>query len=271
MSRHSVARWTATLAAGALLLLTATVPASAANQPRPVNTEPKSGAGTATAQAPATLVLVEVAAHDTYDRVVFEYRNGIPAYEIAYGPVRQPGSGRPADLRGEHSLALTTRHTTGVRGGPLEGTATNWTFQLPSVVQVNYLGSFEGVGTAGIGVATESLVGFRVFTLSDPARLVIDIAHPATNPTPSTTAQTAQTSQPTTGDSQQPDSSQQAAPLPTQTAQGGIAAGNRTPPSGGAPDGGPAAWQLGLIGGIAAAALTAAIFVVRKLRSGVTG
>jgi hypothetical protein len=45
--------------------------------------------------------------------------------------------------------------------------------------EVNAPGSFEGQTTAGIGVTQR--VGFRVLELTNPTRIVIDLAHPLTD------------------------------------------------------------------------------------------
>src|SRR4029453_5541775 len=47
---------------------------------------------------------------------------------------------------------------------------------FPALREVSAPGSFEGQTTAGIGVTGK--VGFRVFELTGPTRIVIDLAHP---------------------------------------------------------------------------------------------
>ena len=50
----------------------------------------------------ALLTGVRAASHDGYDRVVFEFRNGVPGYDVGYveRPVRADGSGEPVEVDG---------------------------------------------------------------------------------------------------------------------------------------------------------------------------
>ncbi len=134
-------------------------------------TAPKSGAAAGRA---ARLVDIRVGRHETYDRVVFEFRGGRPGYEVSYDPLDAPGSGKRVALAGSHSLEVVFRE---VKTPPSYDGPTTLTPRLPSVAQVKYLGGWEGVTKAGIGVSSRSLLGFRVLTLDDPARVVIDVTH----------------------------------------------------------------------------------------------
>lgn len=282
MSRFPASRRLA-VSAGVLLLLLGAAPAGAAAEQASMTTEPKSGSGTATARHPATLVAVRVGRHDGYDRVVFEYAGAVPGYEVSYDQMNKPGSGKPVQLDGKQSLKVITRNTTGVRSGPLQGTSTNWTFTMPSVAQVNPLGSFEGVGQAGIGITTDVPMGFRVFTLTNPGRLVIDVAHPV--PAPASRSDAAEPTRSPTGEQDEPQaekptqqaddvrvahSTNRTSPAAPTTAAGGNS-GGAAATSNAPTQRGPEAWQLGVIGGTAVIALTAAALIIRKWISGGLG
>ena len=47
--------------------------------------------------------------------------------------------------------------------------------RYPSLRQVRFGGAFEGYVSAGLGLRDR--VGFRVFTLTGPDRVVVDVAH----------------------------------------------------------------------------------------------
>jgi hypothetical protein len=146
----------------------------------PEDTTPKSGTGSATAQNPATLDGVRTARHEGFDRVVIDFTPGpLPSYEVAWvpaaDPFRQPGSGKPVQLKGNRGLEVTLRNT--ANGDPAVVRP-----DLPAVREIRTFSHFEGVASMGIGVATTEgsagEAGFRVNTIEDgPPRLVIDIAH----------------------------------------------------------------------------------------------
>ena len=52
--------------------------------------------------------------------------------------------------------------------------------RFPTLRQVKFGGDFEGYVSAGLGLADR--VGFRVFTLTNPYRVVVDVAHQPTQP-----------------------------------------------------------------------------------------
>jgi hypothetical protein len=112
----------------------------------------------------ADLIGVRTAAHPGYDRVVFDFEG--PESGLRYVALYQ-GSQLRVDL--EHGTALTA---TGARSylGP--------TMLTPCLGQVRaiQLTNFTADGTTA-EITVRHKAGFRVFQLSNPARIVIDIAH----------------------------------------------------------------------------------------------
>jgi hypothetical protein len=129
--------------------------------------------------ARANITDVRTGTHDGYDRVVFEFADGLPeaSLERAEPPFTQDASGEPIDVQGESFLRLI------LRGGTkqtLEGTSsydgpTEFETGYPALVHLIEGGDFEAQSTWYFGLAAESCV--RVLTLTDDgtARLVIDI------------------------------------------------------------------------------------------------
>jgi hypothetical protein len=132
----------------------------------------------------ALLERVAVAGHEGYDRVVFQFRNGLPGYRVEYvdPPLREDGSGNVVDLEGNAFLVVRMEPASGfdltVPEGKLIYTgprriAGETTTVVRELVRT---GDFEAVLTWAIGL--EERVPFRVLTLDDPARLVVDFAAP---------------------------------------------------------------------------------------------
>ena len=129
--------------------------------------------------ARANITDVRTGTHDGYDRVVFEFADGLPeaSLERAEPPFTQDASGAPIEVQGESFLRLI------LRGGTkqtLEGTSsydgpTEFETGYPALVHLIEGGDFEAQSTWYFGLAAESCV--RVLTLTDDgtARLVIDI------------------------------------------------------------------------------------------------
>ncbi len=120
------------------------------------------------------IVNLRVGRHGTYDRVVVDLDGPIRSYHVGY--VRQfvTPQGTPIQLPGAAILALhlggathDNRGNSVYRGNPQE------TYAFPSVLASTLI-DFEGVDF-GLGIAERS--PFRVFELSSPTRIVIDIHH----------------------------------------------------------------------------------------------
>ncbi|MFC3890815.1 hypothetical protein ACFOWZ_04965 [Lentzea rhizosphaerae] len=131
------------------------------------------------AQQTSTLVAVRAAHHPDYDRVVFEFTGPVPAQrDVGYVPelIGDP-SGLPVPVAGDAILQV---RMTPARGHDDNGNVTygptRRTYALPNVIQVVNSGDFEGVLTFGIGLAQRT--GVTVFTLTNPSRVVVDIATP---------------------------------------------------------------------------------------------
>lgn len=127
----------------------------------------------------ATLRAVRTAAHDGFDRVVFEFAEAeLPTYRIAWAdaPTRQCASGHPVALAGEDRLDVhfsrTRAHTD---AGLSTIAARSLAPDLPRLRALTLTCDFEGVVTWVLGLETPG--PFRVTELSDPTRLVIDVRH----------------------------------------------------------------------------------------------
>ena len=126
------------------------------------------------AQGAPTLVGIRAAHHPGFDRVVFDFRGGVPANVRARYVDRlvADASGLPVRIAGRAILR--------VRFEPADAHATTGptapvrrTFALPNVMTTVRAGDFEAVVSYGIGLAKREPV--HVFTLRNPDRVVVDI------------------------------------------------------------------------------------------------
>jgi hypothetical protein len=139
----------------------------------PFTTAPKSSTGSG---GQAELFAVAAGCHPTFDRFVIRARLAKPGYDVRYVTkiVADP-SGLPVSLLGTKQIHVVVR--------PARGHTSAGTNLLPSVVtplcpnlrQVKKAGDFEGIVSFGLGLRHKT--GFRVFRLSGPTRIVIDVAH----------------------------------------------------------------------------------------------
>lgn len=130
-------------------------------------------------QATRPLVVdLRYARHEHFDRVVVDLRGRRPGYrtlftdQLTYDP-----SGQPVPLDGRHKTYLTlnpaatyTQAGRDVYDGP--GLVRPG---LPALRGIALVGSWEGVTSFGFTTRTRP---YRVFTLTDPSRVVIDFRHP---------------------------------------------------------------------------------------------
>jgi hypothetical protein len=129
----------------------------------------------------AQIVDVRVGEHDGYDRVVFEFAEGLPesSLERATPPFAQDASGLPLEVDGEGFLRLT------MRGGTKQQEDGTSSYDgsrdvrpgFTALVHLIEGGDFEAQSTWYLGLSSEACV--RVTTLTDdgPPRLVIDVEH----------------------------------------------------------------------------------------------
>ncbi|HVP02619.1 MAG TPA: hypothetical protein VMT10_08625 [Solirubrobacteraceae bacterium] len=155
---------------------TTTTPAAAlpGASTRPVRVE-------ATNKTTALLSAIRAARHPGYDRIVFQFRNVLPGYDVRYvpKPLHEDASGRPIPIAGAYALQVRMLNALDADlskpGVPRTYTGPT-SFMTPNtaqVVQMARTGGFENVLTWAAGL--RSRVPFRVTTLQSPARLVVDV------------------------------------------------------------------------------------------------
>jgi hypothetical protein len=123
---------------------------------------------------------VRAAAHDGYDRIVFQFRNGLPGYDVRYveRPVVADGSGEEVAVDGGAVLLVRMEPALDAdltkESAPMTYTGPNrFTPTTTAVAELVRTGGFEAVLTWAVGVDEKR--PFLVSTLESPARLVIDV------------------------------------------------------------------------------------------------
>jgi hypothetical protein len=133
-------------------------------------------AAPAGAQSIPTLVDVRAGSHTDYDQVVFEFRGAVPEHRIGYvDQLVEDGTGNPVSVAGAADLEVVFD---GANAHEENGSPTvsprRFSPGLAAVREIAQLGDFEAVVSYGIGVDQRRPI--EVSTLSNPSRLVIDIA-----------------------------------------------------------------------------------------------
>ena len=127
----------------------------------------------------AQITDLTLGAHDTYDRVVFDLATGIPEYTVenAAPPLTQDPSGLPMQVQGSSFLRLVLHGGTVQlpAGGQSYGGAASFTPHFVKLIDFQSAGDFEAVSSWYLGMSGDACV--RVFTLTAPNRLVIDLQH----------------------------------------------------------------------------------------------
>jgi hypothetical protein len=126
------------------------------------------------------LTHVRVGRHPGYDRIVFQFAGPVPSYQVrpvtslaedASGAPVWPGSPNLLQLRLEPAQAHTDDGQT-----PLTAPELQTFSNLPVLRQYRLIGDFEGVVTYGLRLG-QHRPNLHVTELSDPNRLVVDLAH----------------------------------------------------------------------------------------------
>ena len=139
----------------------------------PFTTAPKSAPGSG---GQAEMFGVATACHPGFDRFVIRARFGTPRYDVRY--VRRiiaDGSGATVPLRGRRRIRILIHDARGHTEGGANLVPRVRTPECPNLRQLKTAGDFEGLVTIGLGLRRRK--GFRVFRLTGPARLVVDVAH----------------------------------------------------------------------------------------------
>lgn len=158
-------------------------PGTTPAEPAPTNTDPVTDPAGPTAPA-AVLKNIRWADRGTYDRVVLDFSGSFGGYTVQYVPeLTEDPTGDPVPLAGGAVLAVVVQGATRNNAFQTSDTTPLSTYGGPdkvvpglaSVKEVADAGDFEAVLTFGIGV--DHTAGFKVFKLTGPDRLVIDVAH----------------------------------------------------------------------------------------------
>jgi hypothetical protein len=120
-----------------------------------------------------------------FDRVVFEFRNHLPGFRVAYvePPLHEDGSGTKVDVAGGAFVMVRMETASGFDLGKPEG---ELVYEGPRriagsdrgtaiVREIVRTGDFEAVLSWAVGLENPS--EFRVLTLAGPPRLVVDFQH----------------------------------------------------------------------------------------------
>jgi hypothetical protein len=157
-------------AAGIALLLL--IPRSASALPQ-FSTAAKKSAGSG---GQAEVYGVAAACHSTYDRFVIRARSATPGYDVRYvNRIFEDGSGDPVSLLGTKRIRVLVRDARGHTQGGTNLLPSVRTPRCSNLLQIKNAGDFEGLVTLGFGLRARK--GFRVFRLTGPTRIVIDVAH----------------------------------------------------------------------------------------------
>ena len=146
-------------------LVVMSTPTSAATCPTGLGSLPKVNS----VSSQAHITAVRAGPNVCYDRLVFDVNGPNPGWSVQYvDNVFAEGSGAVLPVTGGAKLEVVIRSLSDTTRMP----SVNGFRTFRSVV---YGGSFEGQTTVGLGVRAR--LPFRVFTLTNPSRVVIDVAH----------------------------------------------------------------------------------------------
>ncbi len=127
---------------------------------------------------------VRVGEHEGFDRVVLEFTGtGVPGWAVNYvDEARLDGSGEAVTLGGDSTLDIYASGTT-YPENETDGYDGPRQFEPASggdVDEVHVAGTFEGYTQVLAGIDGEP-VPFRVFALTEPSRLVVDVVDGSTD------------------------------------------------------------------------------------------
>lgn len=143
----------------------------------------------AAAVATPRLVAVTAASHVGFDRVVWTFQGPLPARRTAEVVPRLLGdaSGLPVRLAGAAIVQVTLSAAVAHDATGASTAARRLVVGLPNVIELAQSGDFEATVTYGVGLASSQ--PFRLFTLTNPSRVVLDVRKDYTQVTRTVTFQ----------------------------------------------------------------------------------
>ena len=168
---------------GMAIVATGASPAAAADE---FSNDPVSVPDTNVAPAGLPQLLsVEVGHHATFDRVVFNFSSHVPGYDVNYvHVVTTDPADVPVQLQGGAFISVAMHSVASAQVGAPAAPQDRKTPLFAELRGIAGAGDFEGTVLFGLGLTAQS--GFRVFTLTGPDRLVIDVQIPSLVATGST-------------------------------------------------------------------------------------
>jgi hypothetical protein len=126
---------------------------------------------------PPRLVAVRRGRHATYDRILFEFRGGVPRTSVRYVPtLPRTRAGAPVELAGDANLLVVFGATARTAAGRPSFSGPARARPLwPALHEYALISEAGGQVTFGLGV--DRRLGFRVIERSRPARVVVDVAN----------------------------------------------------------------------------------------------
>jgi hypothetical protein len=118
--------------------------------------------------------ILRVARHNGFDRAVFEFADGVPSFSVSYQkrPVLEEGTMAPIEIRGSAVLVVTFQFYYGEDVSIYQGYPKG-PLDLTVLREIKNIDASEAVMSYALGVQGRHT--FRVTTLTNPARLVVDI------------------------------------------------------------------------------------------------
>ena len=122
------------------------------------------------------LRIVRAAKQDGFDRVVFEFADGVPSFSVNYSPLPIYAEGTMAKVKisGTAVIVVSFHFYYGEHADIYQGFP-RATLNLPELLQIKDIDGTEGVMAFALDLTKRQ--PFRVQTLSNPARLVVDLKH----------------------------------------------------------------------------------------------
>jgi hypothetical protein len=122
---------------------------------------------------------IRVGRHANFDRIVVDLHGAAPGYTVRYvRTLHRDPSGKVVDLLGPRSLRIVLSPANGHdinTGDPTLMTPKRTKWRFDEVRETAVIGDFEAVFSVGVGLAAKT--PFRVLTLHNPTRIVVDIHH----------------------------------------------------------------------------------------------